>query len=98
MTERDVLDNLIRSTVRDEVAGLEPSPAVRDTLMAAAAQRPATLSVGPMIPPLASGLREPAHLPGVPGWREKGRDQVAAFGSAQQGLVSLWLLTMQTRY
>lgn len=69
MTEREVLDNLIRSTVRGEVAGLEPSSKVRDTLMAAAARSHAARSaVGPAMPALIEGLCENAtddHWPSL---------------------------------
>jgi hypothetical protein len=59
MTKRDVLDNLIRSTIRSEVAGLEPSPAVRDTLLAAAAHsHPLRSAGGPTMPALIEGLCE----------------------------------------
>lgn len=61
MTERDVVDNLIRSTVRGEVAGWEPSPEGRDTLIAAAARSHTLRSaVGPAVPALVEGLCENA--------------------------------------
>ncbi len=59
MTERESLDNLIRSAVRGAVAGEEPSPDVRDALLAAAAHSGTLRSaVGPEVPPLADGLCE----------------------------------------
>lgn len=61
MPERDVLDNLIRSTVRGEVAGLEPSPEMRGALLAAAARSHTLRSaVGPTVPALIESLCENA--------------------------------------
>jgi hypothetical protein len=61
LSEKDILDNLIRSTVRGEVAGLEPAPEVRDTLMAAAVHSHALRSaVGPAAPALIEALCENA--------------------------------------
>ena len=62
MTEREALDNLIRQSVREAVAGQEPSAGVRDALLAAAAQSDTLRSaVGPEVPPLADGLCEIAN-------------------------------------
>ena len=53
------MDNLIRSTLREEVAGQEPSAEVRDTLLKEAARRqPLQSAVGPSIPALADGLHD----------------------------------------
>lgn len=61
MTEKDALDNMIRSTVREAVANAEPSVDVRDALLAAAARSNTLRSaVGPAMPPLAGGLCETA--------------------------------------
>jgi hypothetical protein len=55
------LDNLIRSTVRGEVAGLEPAPEARDMLLAAAARSHTLRSaVGPAAPALIEALCENA--------------------------------------
>jgi hypothetical protein len=59
MISGDGVDKLIRSTLRTEVSSQEPSAAVRDSLLAAAAEDSATRSaLGPAIPPLVNGLRD----------------------------------------
>ena len=53
------VDNLIRLTLRTEVKPQEPSPAVRESLLEAAAQdNTARSALGPDIPPLVNGLRD----------------------------------------
>ncbi len=57
MRQRDIVDHLIRSTLQTEVGPQEPSPSVRDSLLAAVARDNVTRSaLGPTIPPLAEGL------------------------------------------
>ncbi len=57
MRPRDTVETLIRSTMRTEVDPQEPSPSVRDSLLAAAARDNVTRSaLGPAIPPLAKDL------------------------------------------
>lgn len=59
MISGDRVDNLIRITLRAEVSVQEPSPAVRDALLEAAAQdNGARSTLGPAIPPLVNGLRD----------------------------------------
>jgi len=59
MTEGVSLDNLIRSTLRGEVAEQEPSAEVRDALLKEAALRQSLQSaVGPSIPALTAGLHD----------------------------------------
>jgi hypothetical protein len=61
MTARAGVDNLIRSTVRGEVAEWAPAPEVRDALLAAAARNHTLRSaVGPAVPALIAGLCENA--------------------------------------
>jgi hypothetical protein len=55
----ETVDNMIRSTLRTEVRSEEPSPAVRDALLAAAADAPPLRSAwGPSVPPLVADLQE----------------------------------------
>lgn len=99
--KREVMDYLIRDTLRHEVMEQEPSPSVREALLAQASNQNATGSdavVGPSTPPLVSGLREPGHLQALLGWHETESDPLEVFGSSSQGLVSLWLLAMPSRY
>ena len=61
MIQGDTVDNLIRSTLRAEVGQQEPSPAVREALLAVATRENVARSgIGPSIPPLATGLCEDA--------------------------------------
>lgn len=67
MTEGVSLDNLIRSTLREEVAGQEPSADVRDALLKEAARRQLLQSaVGPSIPAVAEGLHDNAGIQPMP--------------------------------
>jgi hypothetical protein len=67
MTDGVSLDNLIRSTLREEVAGQEPSAAVRDALLKEAARRQSLQSaVGPSIPALTDGLHDSARTRPTP--------------------------------
>jgi len=64
MTQRDSVDNLIRSTLQTEVRSAEPSAAVREALLTAAAGENSLRSaLGPVIPPLADGLQETPAWP-----------------------------------
>jgi hypothetical protein len=59
MADGDPLDNLIRSTMHEEVAGQEPSAAVRANLLAEAARSTSSLSaLGPSVPALVPDLHE----------------------------------------
>jgi len=63
MTQGDTVDSLIRSAVQSEVKSAEPSVALRDALLTAAASENSLRSaLGPVIPPLADGLQE------IPAW------------------------------
>ena len=63
MGQGDTVDNLIRSALRVEVGQQEPSPAVREELLAAANRENVMRSgIGPSIPPLAVGLCEDADI------------------------------------
>ncbi len=53
------LDALIRGSLREETVGQEPSPAVRDTLLATAErQKERRSTLGPAIPCLVKGLQD----------------------------------------
>jgi hypothetical protein len=97
---REDMDHLIHNTIRQSVTEQEPSAGVRDSLLAKAAAHNvhAEPVVGPSIPPLVNGLRE-ARLPTssvrLPEFEMELMD---IFGSAQQHLVSVWLLTSSARY
>ncbi len=95
------MDYWIRETLRQDVSEQEPSADVRDGLLAKAEAHSAQTEqvVGTSIPPLVNGLRDagptlssPVHLP------ELEAELMDFFGSAQQRLVSVWLLSMNTRY
>ena len=61
MSEGVSLDNLIRRSMREAVADLEPSAGVREALLAEAAGTVGQASaLGPAVPALADGLRESA--------------------------------------
>jgi hypothetical protein len=70
MAQRETVDNIIRSALRTEVRSAEPSAAVRESLLAAAASEKTLRSaLGPSVPPLAEDLlevSEPAADWGVP--------------------------------
>ena len=64
MTQGETVDSLIRSALQAEVRSAEPSPAVRDALLAAAAgENTLRSALGPAIPPLAAGLQETPEQP-----------------------------------
>lgn len=68
MSEGVSLDNLIRRSMHEAVDDLEPSAAVREALLAKAADTVGHSSaLGPTMPALAEGLRESAdpELPRV---------------------------------
>ncbi len=59
MAQGDTVDSLIRTFLKTEVRPEEPSPAVRDSLLAAAAREDVFRSaLGPAIPPLVHGLQD----------------------------------------
>jgi hypothetical protein len=59
MAQRETIDNLIRSALKTEVRTAEPSDAVRESLLAAAASENTLRStLGPVVPPLVEGLLE----------------------------------------
>jgi hypothetical protein len=61
MSEGVSLDNLIRRSMHEAVADLEPSAGVREALLAKAAGTVGQASaLGPTVPALASGLCESA--------------------------------------
>ena len=53
------MDNLVRSAVQAEVESSMPSASVRATLLAEAAAVGSRSAVGPAIPALVNGVREP---------------------------------------
>jgi hypothetical protein len=59
MAQNGTIDSVIRSALRTEVCSEEPSPTVREALLAAAAQDNTLRSaLGPTVPPLVDGLQE----------------------------------------
>jgi hypothetical protein len=58
------LDNLVRSTLNDQVTDEAPSPSVRDSLLVEAAHVRSRSSVGPAVPPLVNSLRDVDHQAG----------------------------------
>lgn len=52
------LDNLVRSTLNDQLTAEAPSAAVRDSLLTEAARVKTRSSVGPAVPPLVNSLRD----------------------------------------
>lgn len=61
MSEGVSLDNLIRRSMHEAVADLEPSASVREALLARAASTVGQSSaLGPAVPALADGLHERA--------------------------------------
>jgi hypothetical protein len=59
MAQNGTIDNVIRSALRTEVCLEEPSAAVREALLAAAAQDNTLRSaLGPAVPPLLDELHE----------------------------------------
>jgi hypothetical protein len=58
MAQRETVDNLIRSALRTEVQSEEPSPAVREALLAAAGENTLRSTLGPAVPLLVEGLQE----------------------------------------
>ncbi len=95
------MDHLIRETLCHDVTEQEPSANVRDKLLAQAVAPSAESKqvVGSAIPPLVSGLREntttAANAVRLPEFESELMD---FFGSAQQRLVSMWILSTSTRF
>jgi hypothetical protein len=59
MVQREAFDNVIRSALRTEVRSEEPSLAVREALLAAAAgDNTLRSTLGPTVPPLVDELQE----------------------------------------
>ena len=59
MAQRETVDNIVRSALQAKVQSQEPSPAVREALLAAAAEDNTLRSaLGPSVPPLVDGLQE----------------------------------------
>jgi hypothetical protein len=59
MAQHETIDSLVRSALRTEVRSEEPSAAVREALLAAAAQDNTLRSaLGPAVPPLVDELQE----------------------------------------
>jgi hypothetical protein len=99
--KRDGMDDLIRDVLRRDVLEHEPAADVRDGLLAKAEAYNAQseLVVGTSIPPLVNGLRDArptlsvsVRLP------EFEAELLDFFGSAQQHLVAVWLLSSSSRY
>jgi len=96
------MDNLIRATLRQHVDAQEPSEEVRGSLLARAEASQAWTDeqvVGTAIPPLVNGLRDSNPvLPRTARLPEFETELTDLFGSAQQRLVSVWLLSINARY
>jgi hypothetical protein len=99
--KREEMDYLIRDVLRQNVSEQEPSADVRAGLLAKAEEQNAEseMVVGVSIPPLVSGLREvrptlygSVHLPQLEA------ELLDFFGTAQQRLVAVWLLSNNSRY
>jgi hypothetical protein len=58
MAQQETIDHVIRSALRAEVRSAEPSVAVREALLAAAADDALRSALGPTVPPVAEGLQE----------------------------------------
>jgi hypothetical protein len=58
MLNGSALDNLVRSTLNDQMTDEVPAASVRDSLLAEAARVRTRSSVGPAVPPLVRSLRE----------------------------------------
>ena len=101
MVKREVMDYLIRDTLRQDVTAQEPSADVRDSLLAKAEAHSSQTEqvVGTSIPPLVSGLRDVKPIvPGSVRLPDFDAELMDLFGSAQQRLVTVWLLSLNTRY
>jgi hypothetical protein len=101
MVKREAMDYLIRDTLRQDVSEQEPSADVRNSLLAKAEAHSAQTEqvVGTSIPPLASGLRDVSPIvSGSIRLPEFEAELMDLFGSAQQRLVTVWLLSLNTRY
>ena len=94
------MDHLIKDTLYQQVADQEPGDEVRSELLARAATQPIQTEqvLGPSIPPVANGLRDTRPVVNLPRWPELEDDLMEFFGSTQQRLVSVWLLTSASRY
>ena len=101
MIKREAMDYLIRDALRHEVVDQEPSPSVRDNLLAKAEAHnvQSEIVVGSSIPPLVNGLREakPA-LQGSVRLPELEAGLLDLFGVAQQRLIATWMLSSNTWY
>ncbi len=95
------MDHLIRDALRRDVQDQEPSAEVRSGLLARATAHTAQSEtvVGASIPPLVNGLREvkpmlhgSVHLPVLE------VEFMDFFGSAQQRLIAVWMLSSSSRY
>ena len=101
MIRREAMDYIIRDTLRCDVGEQEPSADVRDSLLAKAEARSVQTEqvVGTSIPPLISGLRDvKPTVSGSVRLPEVEADFMDLFGAAQQRLVTVWLLSLNTRY
>ncbi len=63
----DVLDNVIRTSLREPIGRHEPSAAVREALMARAANAAQSVA-GDSVPPLVDELREEAGAEALSWW------------------------------
>ena len=101
MIKREAMDYLIRDALQHDVLEQEPSADVRDGLLAKAQEYNAQSEpvVGAPIPPLANGLRDVKPiLSGAVRLPELEAELTDLFGVAQQRLVSMWLLSSNSRY
>jgi hypothetical protein len=95
MTERDVVDNLIRSIVCDEVTGLEPAPEVREMILAKARRSRPLPSVGEPVPALVECLRDDNGQTAVSWWEleQCGRERFLlwSYSCHPMNLLDPWL-------
>jgi hypothetical protein len=100
--KREDMDQMIRDTVRQKVAEQEPAAEVRAKLLAKAEAHNAEMDemvVGASIPPLVNGLREAKPLlSSAVRLPELETELMDFFGVAQQRLITVWLLSSNSRY
>jgi hypothetical protein len=99
--KREEMDGLIRDTLQHDVLAQEPAVQVRDELLARARAHndaQAEAVVGASIPPLVNGLRDKPTLSSSVHLPELDVELVDFFGTAQQRLMAVWMLSGSSRY
>ena len=92
MADGDPLDNLIRSTMHEEIVGQEPSADVRTRLLAEAARSTSSLSaLGPSVPARVPDLHER-----IVGWPMPAAPQIPFFTG--QSISNQWILLVAPMY